>query len=64
MKANIDKCHLFLKQLKVLGSIVSEHGIHTDPELVKDMIEVPTPDSKTKVRSFLHRVFQNVAKKT
>ena len=53
LKANISKCHFCLKQLKLLGRIVSEKGISTDPSLIEAMVNFPTPKSQTNVRSFL-----------
>ena len=52
-KATPDKCHLFLKQIKVLGRVVNANGITTDPDTVKDILQFPQPRTKTGVRSFL-----------
>lgn len=53
IKANKDKCHFFLKEMRVLGKIIAEEGIKPDPDLIKAMLEFPTPNSKTKIRGFL-----------
>jgi hypothetical protein len=52
-KVNIDKCKFFVKKLKILGKVISEHGIEPDPELVQDMVDFPIPKSKKQVRAFL-----------
>lgn len=53
IKANRDKCHFFLKEMRVLGKIISKEGIKPDPELISAMVDFPVPNSKTRVRSFL-----------
>jgi hypothetical protein len=50
IKANREKCHFFLKEMRVLGKIISEDGIKPDPELIRAMAEFPIPNSKTKIR--------------
>ena len=47
LKAGIDKCHFCLSQLKVLGKIVSKEGIATDPDLIRSMVEYPSPGNDT-----------------
>ncbi len=53
LKANLSKCHFCLSQLKLLGRIISERGIETDPELIEAMVKFPEPRNVTNVRSFL-----------
>jgi hypothetical protein len=59
LKANLDKCHFCLSQLKVLGKIVSKDGLATDPELIRAMVEFPSPGNdignlaKKKLKRFL-----------
>ena len=53
LKVNWEKCHLALLQLKLLGRIVNGMGVTTDPELVKDMVEFPTPRNFKQVKQFL-----------
>jgi hypothetical protein len=59
LKANIEKCHFCLSQIKVLGKIVSGEGITTDPELISAMVEFPSPGNdignvaKKKLKRFL-----------
>ena len=47
LKAGIDKCHFCLSQLKVLGKIVSKDGVSTDPDLIRSMVEYPSPGNDT-----------------
>jgi hypothetical protein len=59
LKANIEKCHFCLSQIKVLGKIVSEEGIATDPELISAMVDFPSPGNdvgnlaKKKLKRFI-----------
>ena len=47
LKANIEKCHFCLSQLRVLGKIVSKDGLATDHDLIKAMVEFPSPGNDT-----------------
>ncbi len=59
LKAGLEKCHFCLSQLRVLGKIVSAEGISTDPELIRSMVEYPSPGNdvgnvaKKKLKRFL-----------
>jgi hypothetical protein len=53
LKANIEKCHLCLSQLKILGKVISSEGIKTDPEMIEAMVNFPAPSSAKHVKSFL-----------
>ena len=59
LRAGVEKCHFCLSQLKVLGKIVSADGIATDPELIRAMVEYPSPGNdignlaKKKLKRFL-----------
>lgn len=50
---NPEKCHFCKKELKYLGHIINEKGIHTDPEKVRAIKEFPTPKTVKQVRSFI-----------
>ena len=52
-KATPNKCHFYLKQIKILGKVANATGLTTDPEMVKDIKEFPRPHSKQTVQSFL-----------
>jgi transposase InsO family protein len=56
LMTNINKCHFCVKEVKILGKIISEKGIGADPELIKAMLEFPRPETKAKLRSFLAMV--------
>ena len=53
LKLKPSKCHLFKKEVKYLGHVVSEKGIHTDPEKISAVQDWPAPRTPTQVRSFL-----------
>jgi hypothetical protein len=53
LNLNLEKCHLFQKEVRYLGQIVSPEGITTDPENLKAVRQWPTPKNKHEVRSFL-----------
>jgi len=53
LKIKPDKCHLFQRQVKYLGHIVSEKGVATDPEKTKAITEWDEPKSERDTRSFL-----------
>ena len=53
LKLKPSKCVLFQKSVKFLGHIVSEEGIHTDPEKVKAVQDWPVPRNVKEVKSFL-----------
>ena len=56
-KANLmlkpSKCHFFKRQVEFLGHIVSEDGVHTDPEKIEAVKNWGTPRRVKDVRSFL-----------
>ena len=47
------KCHLFKQMIHYLGHVVSEDGVSGDPENTDTIDNWPTPDSETKLRSFM-----------
>ena len=53
LKASVEKCHLFLKEIKILGRIVSNEGIKCDPALIESMVNFPIPKKPKDVKRFL-----------
>ena len=53
---NAAKCQFLVPCGKLLGHIVSIHGIMVDPAKVAVIINLPLPDSVTEVRAFLGHV--------
>ena len=53
LKLKGTKCEFFRTEVNYLGHIVSEHGVHTDPEKVIALKEWKTPSSVKELRSFL-----------
>ena len=50
---NPDKCKFMVRQGKILGHIVSKHGISTDMDKIKVIIELPIPQSPCDVQVFM-----------
>ena len=48
-----EKAHFCLKQVKILGKIVTGEGIATDPTLIKDMLDFPELQNQKQTLSFL-----------
>ncbi|UYV64788.1 K02A2.6-like [Cordylochernes scorpioides] len=53
LNVNNEKCIFGSRQLKILGHVVNENGIHPDPEKVEAILKFPSPKSIPDVRSFL-----------
>jgi len=53
LKLNPKKCHLFRKEVRYLGHIVSSSGVTTDPEKLESIKSWPRPNDKQQLRSFL-----------
>ena len=53
LKVKPKKCHMFQKQLRYLGHLVSEEGIAPDPEKIRAVRDWATPTSEKALRSFL-----------
>ena len=53
LKLKPSKCHLFKQNINYIGQVVSEYGVSCDPEKKGAIDNWPTPDSETKLRSFL-----------
>lgn len=50
---NLGKCQFFRKQLKYLGHVVDEHGLRTDPDKVRAIVDFATPTCRKDVKRFL-----------
>ncbi|KAK3894241.1 hypothetical protein Pcinc_002003 [Petrolisthes cinctipes] len=53
IELNPKKCHLFQKEVKYLGHIVGESGVHTDTEKVSAVKDWPAPTCVKDLRNFL-----------
>ncbi|XP_036347166.1 uncharacterized protein LOC118756514 [Rhagoletis pomonella] len=53
LRINPEKCDFFKKELRYLGHVVSEKGIHTDPEKVAAIRELKPPSNVKEVRQYL-----------
>ena len=50
---NSEKCQFGMPFGKLLGHVVSKTGISTDPDKIRVMVQLPIPDTVSKVRAFL-----------
>ncbi|XP_076848812.1 uncharacterized protein LOC143496528 [Brachyhypopomus gauderio] len=53
LKAKLEKCCFFRRQVRYLGHLVSDKGVSTDPEKVSAVANWPRPTSVSELRSFL-----------
>ncbi|KAL7743143.1 hypothetical protein ACLKA6_016282 [Drosophila palustris] len=53
LRLNKDKCSFFQKSLEYLGHVVSEAGIHTDPEKINAIKELAPPTNVKELRRCL-----------
>ncbi|GJY37225.1 reverse transcriptase domain-containing protein [Tanacetum coccineum] len=51
--AKFSKCEFWLQEVQFLGHVVNHDGIHVDPSKVESVKNWKTPESSTKIRSFL-----------
>lgn len=56
LRLNPSKCTFGVRSGKLLGFIVSQHGIEVDPEKVKSIQAMPVPKTKKEVHVFLGRL--------
>ena len=53
LKLKPSKCIFFQNSVKFLGHEVSQNGIHTDKDKIKDVLDWPVPRTVKQVRSFV-----------
>jgi len=53
LKLKPSKCVIFARQVKFLGSVISDRGVAPDPEKVEAVATWPIPKSVTEVRAFV-----------
>lgn len=56
MRLNPNKCTFRVRSRKLLGFIVSQHGIEVDPEKVKAIQAMHAPKTEKELRGFLGRL--------
>ncbi|XP_055542887.1 uncharacterized protein K02A2.6-like [Wyeomyia smithii] len=49
----IEKCRFSLPQIKFLGHIIDEDGLHPDPEKTRAISQMPAPKNISQLRSYL-----------
>ena len=53
LKLSPSKCHLFKKQIKYLGHIISENGMAVDPDKISCVKDWPVPKTVWEVQRFV-----------
>ena len=53
LKLKPSKCEFFKTSVKYLGHVVSQSGVHTDPDKLATLATWPEPDNVKALRSFL-----------
>ena len=53
LKINRDKSQFFASEVKYLGHIFNESGVHMDPEKIRAIVEAPVPKNVKEVQSFI-----------
>ena len=53
LKIKLSKCQFGVKKITFLGYVVTEEGIHTDPDIIKSVVEWPLPETLSDLRGFL-----------
>ena len=53
---NYDKCDIAVSSMVYMGDVLSGEGLKVCSERVKAIVEAPTPQNQSKVRSFLRSV--------
>jgi len=53
LRINTEKCHFYKKELRYLAHLVSARGIHTDPEKIAAILNIPSPQTTKQVHIFL-----------
>jgi hypothetical protein len=51
--AKLSKCEFWLKQVAILGHVISKEGISMDPSKVQDVLSWKAPTSVSDIQSFL-----------
>ena len=57
LKLSPEKCHLFRREVKYLGYIISCEGVATDPAKINSVKDWPRPTCQAELRSFLGLCF-------
>lgn len=56
-RLKLDKCRIYMTEVKYIGHIMDQNGIRTDPEKVSAIVKMPSPRNVTELRSFLGAVY-------
>lgn len=50
---NPEKCHFCVPEVKYLGFVVNENGLHIDPDKVSPVLQFPAPKNISQLRRFI-----------
>ena len=50
---NKKKCHFFADRLEILGHVINQQGLHTDPNKISLIKNYPQPETRTQLQSFI-----------
>ena len=53
MQLKWSKCSFLQKQVQFLGHVIDAEGVHPSPEKVQAIVDAPSPDTVTELRSLL-----------
>ena len=53
LKLKPRKCDFLRRSVSFLGHVIDEDGLHTDPDIVKRIVEWTTPENVSHIRSFV-----------
>lgn len=53
VKVKVKKCHFGLEEIQMIGHLVSETGVRTDPSKTSVLTIAPVPSTRKELRSFL-----------
>ena len=56
LKVNKDKCSFYQNSVKFLGKIVDNRGVRLDPSTTDAILNMPEPEDKSQLRSFLGHI--------
>ena len=53
LKLNKDKCHFRYTTVPFFEEVISQNGVQPDPQKIKALMEMPQPNNKKELQTFL-----------
>ena len=53
LKLNKDKCHFRCTSIPIFGEVISRHGVRSDPQELKELMEMPHCKTKKELQAIL-----------